>query len=100
MENTGIVRKVDELGRVVIPIEMRRNLRIFEGTPLEIKVYGDNIFLKKHEKACLVTGELSDENIELLDGQITLSPKGAEILLKAILQDDKKRSEVINGLTI
>ncbi|MEH7458488.1 AbrB/MazE/SpoVT family DNA-binding domain-containing protein [Bacillus sp. JJ1127] len=100
MKNTGIVRKVDELGRVVIPIEMRRTLGIFEGTSLEINVYGESIFIKKHEKACLVTGELSDENIELLDGQIALSPDGAKILLEAILQSEEKRGEVVNGSTI
>jgi AbrB family transcriptional regulator, transcriptional pleiotropic regulator of transition state genes len=47
MKSTGMVRKVDELGRVVIPIELRRNLGIAEKDPLEIFIDGDQIILKK-----------------------------------------------------
>jgi len=47
MKSTGIVRKVDDLGRVVIPIELRRNLDIAEKNPLEIYVDGDRIVLRK-----------------------------------------------------
>ena len=51
MKSTGIVRKVDELGRVVIPIELRRTLMIGEKDALEIFVEGDTIILKKYEPA-------------------------------------------------
>jgi len=51
MKSTGIVRKVDELGRVVIPIELRRTLEIAEKDPLEIYVDGDRIVLRKYEPA-------------------------------------------------
>ncbi|KAA6469337.1 MULTISPECIES: AbrB/MazE/SpoVT family DNA-binding domain-containing protein [Bacillus cereus group] len=81
MKNTGIVRKVDELGRVVIPVELRRTLGIAEGTALDFHVYGDNILLKKQEKSCFVTGEVSDSNIELLGGRMFLSKEGASELL-------------------
>ncbi len=47
MKSTGIVRKVDELGRVVIPIELRRNLDIEVKDALEIFVDGEHIILKK-----------------------------------------------------
>lgn len=47
MKSTGIVRKVDELGRVVIPIELRRTLQIEEKDSLEIYVDGEKIILKK-----------------------------------------------------
>ena len=47
MKSTGIVRKVDELGRVVIPIELRRTMQIAEKDPLEIYVDGEKIILKK-----------------------------------------------------
>ena len=47
MKSTGIVRKVDEFGRVVIPIEFRRNLGIAEKDALEIYVDDDRIILKK-----------------------------------------------------
>ena len=56
MKSTGIVRKVDELGRIVLPIEMRRTLDIGERDSLEIYVEGDGIILKKHQNACVFCG--------------------------------------------
>lgn len=56
MKSTGIVRKVDELGRVVIPIELRRTLSIEEKDSLEIYVDGDRIILRKYEPACVFCG--------------------------------------------
>lgn len=81
MKNTGVARKVDELGRVVIPVELRRTLGIAEGTALDFHVDGENIVLRKHEKSCFVTGEVSDSNMELLDGRMFLSKDGASELL-------------------
>ena len=52
VKSTGIVRKVDELGRIVIPIELRRNLDIDEKDSLEIYVEDDHIILKKYSPAC------------------------------------------------
>ncbi|HEY0827536.1 MAG TPA: AbrB/MazE/SpoVT family DNA-binding domain-containing protein [Bacilli bacterium] len=60
MKSTGIVRKVDELGRVVIPIELRRTLGIGEKDALEIYVDGEKIMLKKYEPACVFTGDAED----------------------------------------
>jgi len=60
MKSTGIVRKVDELGRVVIPIELRRTLNIGEKDALEIFVEGDTIILKKYEPACIFCGQAKD----------------------------------------
>ncbi|ABY91384.1 transcriptional regulator, AbrB family [Thermoanaerobacter thermohydrosulfuricus] len=56
LKSTGIVRKVDELGRVVIPIELRRTLNIAERDALEIYVDGEQIVLKKYEPACIFCG--------------------------------------------
>ncbi|MCG8482598.1 MAG: AbrB/MazE/SpoVT family DNA-binding domain-containing protein, partial [Clostridia bacterium] len=56
MKATGIVRKVDELGRVVLPIELRRNLNIEIKDPLEIYVDGEMIILKKYAPACIFCG--------------------------------------------
>lgn len=56
MKATGIIRKVDELGRIVLPIELRRNLDIEEKDPLEIYIEGDKIVLQKYEPACLFCG--------------------------------------------
>ncbi|GEK59779.1 AbrB/MazE/SpoVT family DNA-binding domain-containing protein [Marinococcus halophilus] len=84
MKSTGIVRKVDELGRVVIPIELRRTLEIQEKDALEIYVDHDRIVLKKYKPnmTCQVTGEVSDDNLSLADGKIILSPEGAESIIK------------------
>lgn len=86
MKSTGIVRKVDELGRVVIPIELRRTLGIAEKDALEIYVDDDKIILKKYmpNMTCAVTGEVSDDNLRLVNGKLILSPEGAELLIKEI----------------
>ncbi len=60
MKSTGIVRKVDELGRVVIPIELRRTMNIEEKDALEIYVDGDKIILRKYEPACIFCGNADD----------------------------------------
>lgn len=86
MKSTGIVRKVDELGRVVIPIEIRRTLNIHVKDPMEIYVDNDKIVLKKYQsqKICQLTGKASDNNMVLADGKLILSKDGAEALLKEI----------------
>jgi transcriptional pleiotropic regulator of transition state genes len=60
VKSTGIVRKLDELGRITLPIELRRNLHINEKDPLEIFVDDDKIILKKYEPCDLFTGEMDD----------------------------------------
>jgi len=81
MKSTGIVRKVDGLGRVVIPVELRKVLAIKEKDPVEIFVDGDHIILKKYRphNECTITGEVTSHNREYANG-IVLSPSGAEIL--------------------
>ncbi|AFK85673.1 AbrB/MazE/SpoVT family DNA-binding domain-containing protein [Thermoanaerobacterium saccharolyticum] len=79
LKSTGIVRKVDELGRVVIPIELRRTLNIAERDALEIYVDGEQIVLKKYEPACIFCGNA--ENV--------VNYKGKNIC-KACLDDIKK----------
>lgn len=85
MKSTGIVRKVDELGRIVIPMELRRTLEINEKDPVEIFVDGEEIILRKFvsNTACIVTGEITPAIFTLFNN-ITLSPKGAEILLDTL----------------
>lgn len=60
MKSTGIVRKVDELGRIVIPIELRRTLNIDQKDALEIYVDSDQIILKKYEPACIFCDDARD----------------------------------------
>ena len=67
MKATGIVRKVDELGRIVLPIELRRTLNIDIKDPVEIFVDGDSIMLKKYEPACIFCG--SSDNVRQVRGK-------------------------------
>ena len=67
MKATGIVRKVDELGRRVLPIELRRTLNIEIKDPLEIYVDGESIMLKKYQPACVFCG--SSDNIKQIKGK-------------------------------
>ncbi len=60
MRPTGIVRKVDELGRVVLPIELRKTMQIAEKDPLEIFTDEDTIILKKYEPADIFTGSMEE----------------------------------------
>ena len=60
MKSTGIVRRLDELGRVVIPKELRKTLTIDVKDPLEIYVEGETIILKKYAPACIVCNETTN----------------------------------------
>ena len=60
MKSTGIVRKLDELGRITLPIELRRNLNVNERDPLEIFVDENKIILKKYDPSDIFTGEMED----------------------------------------
>lgn len=53
MTYTGIIRRVDELGRLVIPIEIRNQFNIVEKDPIEIYVDNDSIILKKYQPNCI-----------------------------------------------
>ncbi|MBM6602316.1 AbrB/MazE/SpoVT family DNA-binding domain-containing protein [Priestia megaterium] len=81
MKSTGIARKVDQLGRVVIPVELRKVLAIKEKDLIEIFVDGDQIILKKYKayNECVITGQITPQNREYAKG-VVLSPRGAEIL--------------------
>ncbi|PGM79953.1 AbrB family transcriptional regulator [Bacillus cereus] len=87
MKSTGIIRKVDELGRIVIPKELRRTLGINEKDPIEIYVEdNDKIILKRYEPygACTITGEVTKNNIAVANGKIILSKEGAKKLLEEL----------------
>ncbi len=60
MKSTGVVRRVDELGRIVVPKELRTTLNIAERDALEIYVDGEQIILKKYEPDCIFCGEARD----------------------------------------
>ena len=56
MKSTGIVRKIDQLGRIVVPKEVRDILDVPERTPMEIYIDGETIVLKKYTPDCLFCG--------------------------------------------
>ena len=76
MKATGIVRRLDELGRVVLPIELRKVMHIKERDALEVFVNDDSIILKKYEPACVFTDE----------SEMLIEYKGRKISKKAITE--------------
>ena len=68
MKSTGVVRKIDELGRFVLPIELRKNLGINNRDAVEIFVEDDKIILKKYEPSCIFCGNA--DNVERLNGKL------------------------------
>ena len=57
MKSTGIVRNVDNLGRIVLPIELRRTFHIEVGDPVELFVQGDKIILRRYQPGCIFCGK-------------------------------------------
>lgn len=60
LKSTGVVRKTDELGRIVIPIEIRRNMDIENKDALEIYTSGEYIILQKYQPVCIFCGETGE----------------------------------------
>lgn len=60
MKSTGMIRKLDELGRITLPIELRRNLHLEEKDPVEIFMQDDRIVLQKYEPSDIFTGATKD----------------------------------------
>lgn len=86
MKSTGIVRRVDELGRIVLPIELRRTLEIGEKDQLEIYVEGSNIVLRKYRPTCIFCD--SAREISVFRGK-NICPKCLREL-QEISRDEKK----------
>jgi transcriptional pleiotropic regulator of transition state genes len=81
MKSTGIVRRIDDLGRVVIPKEIRRNLDIAESDPMEIYVDGDRIMLRKYEPSVDSPKSLLRE---VLDTHVPIDPELAQRIREAV----------------
>ncbi len=79
MKSTGIVRKVDELGRIVLPIELRRTLNIDERDSLEIYVDGNSVILRKYQPSCVFCDDADD----------VISYKGKNICRKCLAELEK-----------
>ncbi|WP_019636152.1 AbrB/MazE/SpoVT family DNA-binding domain-containing protein [Paenibacillus fonticola] len=78
MKATGIVRKIDNLGRVVLPKELRETLGIAEQDPLEIFVDGDKIILRKYQPGCFFCEDTTD--LKHLFGKPVCSKCGSDII--------------------
>ncbi|ADP34413.1 AbrB/MazE/SpoVT family DNA-binding domain-containing protein [Bacillus atrophaeus] len=85
MKSTGVVRKVDELGRIVVPVEIRRQFDLKEKDPVEIFTEGDKVIFRRYhtEKSCLITGEISEQN-RTFPGGIVWSPEGCQLVLNEL----------------
>lgn len=79
MKSTGIVRKVDELGRIVLPIELRRTLDIDERDALEIYVDGNSVILRKYQPSCVFCDDAAE----------VISYKGKNICRKCLAELEK-----------
>lgn len=67
MKSTGIIRRLDDLGRVVIPKEIRRRIGAAEGDPMEIFIKGNQVILEKYEVGCVFCDGHEDGVIEFKD---------------------------------
>lgn len=88
MKSTGIVRKVDELGRIVLPIELRKNLDINIKDSLEIFTSNDKIVLRKYNPSDIFTGEM--ENL--------IEYKGKKVSINSIIELAKLAGFKISNL--
>lgn len=81
MKSTGVVRKLDNLGRIVIPIELRKSMGIEIKDTLEIFTEGDQIILKKYQPGCIFCGDA--RNVRIFHGKM-LCDKCVEELKNSI----------------
>ena len=87
MKSTGIIRRVDELGRVVIPMEIRNQFNIVEKDPIEIYVEGSCIVLKKNEPNCIFCGNTKN----LVEYKDKLVCDKCTSLLNSLQEDSKNK---------
>ena len=86
LKSTGVIRRIDELGRIVIPKEIRKNLKIRDGESMEIFIDLDSIILKKHsriedsinytKKLCIILHTLTNNEIIITDRERIISSEG------------------------
>ena len=85
MKATGIVRRIDDLGRVVIPKEIRRTMRIQEGDPMEIYVGDGMVCFKKYQSCIVYQDVIKDLKLELLD-DYDIDKNKKDVLLSKITE--------------
>lgn len=90
MKVIGIEKRVDSVGRIVIPKEIRRLLNIEFGDMMEVLIDSGNIIVRKGvDTKCLITGDKTGNMIKLADGKIVVSTEGAKILRAEITKEIK-----------
>ncbi len=95
MKATGIVRRIDDLGRIVIPKEIRRTLRVSEGDPMEIYMDGDSVVFKKYDNT-----ESTADAVKLLGKYISEDYDlkcSAKLLVKIREMEDILKEEAITS---
>lgn len=95
MKSAGIVRKVDELGRIVIPKELRRTMEFEEGTPLEIYTDGDKIILKIYAPGCTLCGNMA--RLVFVGGKPVCVPCIIALQKQALLDQAATKRDADNG---
>lgn len=81
---------MDDLGRVVLPKEIRRTLDLIPNTSVEMFVQDGDVHILKKERICFVTGKISENHMEFYDGRLILSQEGAKDLMKTLQNWIKK----------
>ncbi len=114
MKNTGVIRKIDELGRIVVPKEIRKSLNIKNGEDVQIYIEEDKIILKKYQKALSIKemaekylsklGKLTTNDIIITDKEKVIVSNVKEIVDKKISNKiigliDNRKSEIGYSLT-
>lgn len=94
MKNTGVIRKIDNLGRIVVPKEIRKNLNIHNGDDVQIYIEGDSIVLKKYQKVLTVrenaqkylsrVGKLCSGDIYIIDKESIMSGVNEDLIGKRV----------------
>lgn len=90
MKGLSTLRKIDALGRIVLPIELRKGMDIAQGDSVEILLEDDHIEIKKYEEynKCVITGKITPQNRRYANNMV-LSPLGAKILFNEIKDKQK-----------
>lgn len=78
MKETGITRHLDDMGRIVLPVELRRKMQLTDGAAVEIYTEGSRIILEKHRDTCIFCG--SEKGLTAFKGQNICSECETEIL--------------------
>ncbi|PEQ03541.1 AbrB family transcriptional regulator [Bacillus toyonensis] len=79
-----MIRRMDDLGRLVLPKEIRRTLDLIPNSNVEMFVQDGNVHIRKQERICFVTGNISENHVEFYDGRLILSHEGAKDLMKTL----------------